>query len=290
MAYTDLSGATDEGHLVNLWLAGRPASTLAVYRPVAEEFLRTLQDRPGGLRVVTVAEVVRWVEGLAGEPATRARKVATIKSLLTFSWRTGYVLHNVGRAIQCVKVPSKLHTRFVEEPAIKALFAAASGRDRVFLRLMYYSGARLKELCMLTWRDVAQPGRVSLLGKGSKTRTVVVPLKVLDEVLVLKPRGAAPSDPVFCSKRDPREPLGVRDAREIVYSARDKVLDDPTSKGLVPENMSPHFIRHTHSVHAIDGGAPLHVLQHSLGHASLSTTSVYLHVRPNEGSATYLKL
>ena len=283
MPACDLSGATSDSHLVALWLAARPASTVEVYKPVAEGFLATLVGRPGGLKVLTAAETIEWAESLAGEPATRARKVSTVKSLLTFAWRTGYTVYNVGRALRCVKVPSKVHEKILEEPEVKQLFQGASqGRDLAFIRLMYASGARVSELCRLRWVDLAQPGRVTVLGKGQKVRTMTVPQKILDEVKALKPGGALLTDPVFTSKRSPGRPLCPQDARAIVYRARDKA-------GL-GRKVAPHALRHSHASHALDHGCKLHVLRDSLGHANISTTSIYLHTRPNQGSAEFLDL
>jgi integrase/recombinase XerD len=281
MPAIDLSGATSDEHLMGLWLSGRPESTQRVYRPVAEAFMMSLAKRPGGLKVVNAAEVIEWVKQVQGEPATRNRKVITVKSLLTFAWRTGYTIFNVGRVLRCIPVPSKTHERILEEPEMKSLFQAASpGRDRAFLRLMYASGARISELCKLRWVDLAQPGRMSVLGKGSKVRTLPVPQHVLNEVLALKPGGAIHLDPVFVSKRRPGAALGVRDARNIVYRARDRAGLD--------RRVSPHWLRHSHSTHSLDHGCAIHVLQQSLGHASVATTSVYLHVRPNKGSSDYI--
>ncbi len=281
MPTTDLSGARDDAHLVALWLAQRPESTQRVYRAAVDAFLVALQG--GTLRDLDAAQLISSAEGPQGDPATRARKVSTVKSLLTFAWRTGYTVHNVGRVLRCVKVPSKVHERILEEPEMKGLFEAASpGRDRAFLRLMYVSGARISELVKLRWVDLAQPGRMSVLGKGSKVRTLVVPQAVLNEVRALKPQGAELTAPVFTSKRRPGAPLGVRDAREIVYRARRAAQQD--------RRVSPHWLRHSHATHSLDHGCPIHRLQHSLGHANVSTTSVYLHVRPNEGSADFIKL
>ena len=104
----------------------------------------------------------------------------------------------MGRVLRCVKVPSKVAERILEEPEMKGLFAAApAGRDRAFLRLMYYTGARVSELVKLRWLDLAQPGRMTVLGKGSKVRTLVVPQVVLDEVRDLKPQGVPLTDKLF---------------------------------------------------------------------------------------------
>jgi len=281
MTSADLSGARDDQHLVQLWLAQRPTSTARVYGPVAEYFLRALGQ--GSIRDVDASQLITWAEGLPGEPATRARKVSTVKSLLTFAWRTGYCVHNVGRVLRCVRVPSKVHERILEEPELKVLLrSASSGRDKAFARLMFASGCRISELVNLRWLDLAQPGRISVIGKGQKTRTIVVPQKVLDEVLALKPGGATLTDPVFCSKRRPGRKLNVRDARQIIYRARNKA-------GTV-RKCFPHMLRHTHASMALEGGCKLHVLRDSLGHANISTTSTYLHARPTEGSSQFIEL
>jgi site-specific recombinase XerD len=52
---------------------------------------------------------------------------------------------------------------------------------------------------------------------------------------------------------------------------------------------SPHWLRHSHASHALDNGCKPHVLQKSLGHASLATTTGYLHVRAGEGSASFIR-
>jgi integrase/recombinase XerD len=53
---------------------------------------------------------------------------------------------------------------------------------------------------------------------------------------------------------------------------------------------SPHWLRHAHASHALDGAAQVHLVKETLGHASLATTSPYAHARPNESSGNYLGL
>ncbi|MBU4356156.1 MAG: tyrosine-type recombinase/integrase, partial [Proteobacteria bacterium] len=52
--------------------------------------------------------------------------------------------------------------------------------------------------------------------------------------------------------------------------------------------VSPHWLRHAHASHALDRGAPIHLVQATLGHASVATTGKYLHARPDDSSARYL--
>ena len=53
---------------------------------------------------------------------------------------------------------------------------------------------------------------------------------------------------------------------------------------------SPHWLRHAHVSHALKNKAPVHVVQVSVGHASLTTTSRYTHVRPEDSSAQYIRM
>jgi hypothetical protein len=54
--------------------------------------------------------------------------------------------------------------------------------------------------------------------------------------------------------------------------------------------VSPHWLRHAHASHALDHGAPIHLVRATLGHGSVATTSAYLHARPEDSSARFLRL
>jgi len=56
----------------------------------------------------------------------------------------------------------------------------------------------------------------------------------------------------------------------------------------VTKRCSPHWLRHSNSSHSLDRNAPIHVVQATLGHASLATTSRYTHAKPNDSSGRYL--
>ncbi len=270
----DFSGATSDAHLVGLWLSGRPESTQRVYKSAVDLFLAALA--PKTLRETTVADVVAWSETLEGADTTRARLISTVKSLLSYAHRTGYTVFNVGRALRCPKLPSRLHERIVDEDTVRAVLAsAASPRDKALTRLLYASGCRIAEAMALRFLDLGT-GRVTLCGKGSKTRTVMVPEAVVAELRALRTREDGPRSPVFKSCRG--KPLGERDAREIVYQVAERA-------GV---KLSPHAFRHAHASHALDHGCPIHVLSQSLGHANVSTTSGYLHARPHQGASQYL--
>jgi integrase/recombinase XerD len=259
---------------VELWLAGRPESTKAVYEPVVAAFLAAL---PSGLLTATVADVIAWAEALEGQPATVARKVSTVKSLLSFGHHTGYLAFEVGRVLKVRRPPNTLNERIVEEPTVTALISrATAGRDRALVRLLYVAGVRLSEALHLRFIDIAPGGRVTVKGKGDRTRTVLVPQNLADDLMAL--RWTKDDDRAFVFKSYRGRRIDERNGRGIVYQAADDL-------GI---KLSPHWLRHAHASHALDNGAPIHLVQQSLGHQNVATTSRYLHARPRDGSSRFI--
>lgn len=269
------SGAETDEQLIGLWLSGRPESTQSVYRPVVGEFLGFIGK---GLQEATVADLARWAEALPGSDATRSRKVSTVKSLLGYAHRTGYTLFNVGLPIQCPRPLNKLHEKILEPTSIHEIIRSAeAGRNQALTRFLYASGARVSEACGLQFADI-RGNRVTLQGKGRKTRTVIIPMEIADELRALRQKGDTDQSPVFKSFRG--RPLLPRNARQLINKAADEAGYE----------ISPHWFRHAHASHALDNGAPIHLVQQGLGHTNVATTSRYLHARPNDGASRFLEI
>jgi integrase/recombinase XerD len=90
---------------------------------------------------------------------------------------------------------------------------------------------------------------------------------------------AGPVDAIFASRKGGGH-LDPSQVRRIVYMA--------ARKAGLEQKVSPHWMRHAHASHALDRSAPIHLVQATLGHASVSTTGRYLHARPTESSSFYL--
>lgn len=269
------SGASTDAQLIELWLSGRPESTQSVYRPVVDEFLTLVQK---GLQDAQVADLVRFSESLVGSEATRYRKVSTLKSLFSYAHRTGYCLFNIGLPIQCPRPQNRLHEKILEPAGVQSIIQAAqSGRDRILTRFLYVSGARISEACKLRFTDL-RGNRVSFFGKGRKTRTVLLPDAIAAELRSLRQKRDTDQSHIF--KSFSGRPLLPRNARQVIGKAADEVALE----------MSPHWLRHSHASHALDNGAPIHLVQQGLGHENVATTSQYLHARPNDGASRFLEL
>jgi integrase/recombinase XerD len=271
---------TTDTQLVELWLHGKSSHTQRAYRADGERFL-TYVARP--LRAVTLADLQAYADSLSGAPATRIRALSAVKSLLAFGQRTGYLMLNVGAALKLPPNKDRLAERILDEADVHTLLAREPGRrNRVLLRLLYRAGLRVSEIAGLCWRD-AYPrdddgGQVTVFGKGGKTRTVLLPADVWRDLASL--RGDAPLDePVFRSRRGRHlDPSAI--FRIVRHAAERAELE-------VGSKVSPHWLRHAHATHALERGAPIHLVQATLGHASVATTGRYLHARPTDSSARY---
>lgn len=269
----------NDDQCIELWLHGRPALTASAYRADLAAFRRLA---PIALHQLTLGDLQRWAESLAAmSPATQRRKLAAVKSLLTFAHRIGYLPFDVGRPLRLPKVKDTLSERILDEAEVQRMIALEpSPRNHILLRVLYSCGLRISEAAGLKWRDAKgtrKGGQLTVFGKGGKTRFVIVPLKLWKQLGSLKGE-AGPDDPIFRSREG--NPLYRSQIHQVVKAAAARA-------GLTPK-ASAHWLRHAHASHALDRGAPVHVVQQSLGHGSLATTTRYTHVRPDDGSSNYL--
>lgn len=281
----ELSVIAPDGQLVDLWLNGRSPHTQRAYRADIERF-RARVGKP--LALATLADLQAFAasfENLA--PASRCRILSAVKSLFAFGHRLGYLPFDVGRVLRLPPVRSRLAERILPEPDLhRILNLEPDGRNRAMLSLLYASGVRVSELCSLAWRDL-QPngdgGQVTVFGKGGVTCSIRIPASVWQQLLPLRGGDALPLDPVFCSRKKKAggwlRPLAV--LRMVRKAAARAGVDVP---------VSPHWFRHAHASHALDRGAPIHLVQATLGHASIATTGRYLHARPKDSSSRFLGL
>jgi integrase/recombinase XerD len=273
---------TDD-QLVGLWLHERSPHTQRAYRGDIERF-RSGAGKP--LHSVTLADLQEFARSIEqGAPASRYRTLSAIKSLLAFGHRLGYLPFDVGRALRLPPVRNRLNERILTEADLHRIISLETNpRNRAVLTLLYASAIRVSELCALAWRDL-QPngdgGQITIFGKGSVTRAVQLPVSVWQLLLALRPKDAAPDDPVFRSRKQHGFLQPVAVLRIVRAAAQRAGIDLP---------ISPHWLRHAHASHALDRGAPIHLVQATLGHASITTTGRYLHARPQDSSSRFLPL
>jgi integrase/recombinase XerD len=274
--------AHSDGQLIELWLYGRPPHTQRAY---AGDIARFLGGAGKPLSAVTLGDLQGFADSLSGlAPASRYRTLSAVKSLLAFGHRIGYLAFDVGRALRLPPVRDRLAERILPEADVRRMLTLEpSQRNRALLALLYASGARVSEACALCWRDVRASGdaaQITVFGKGGKTRAIQLPVSVAALLAKLRGQGGE-EDPVFRSRKHGGA-LGPLAVLRIVRKA--------ARRAGIQAAVSPHWLRHAHASHALDRGAPIHLVQATLGHASITTTGRYLHARPADSSSRFLEV
>jgi integrase/recombinase XerD len=273
--------ADSDQHLIELWLHGRSSHTQRAYRTDASRFLAAV-DKP--LHRITLGDLQQYAEQLLEsglQAASAYRMMSAVKSLFAFGHRLGYLPFDVARPLRLPKLRDGLAARILDEADVLRMIALESmPRNKAILQTLYIGGFRVAELCSLKWSDLQDrdcAGQITVFGKGAKTRTVLMPESVWRAVQLLR-KGAGENMPVFRSRKG-----GHLDESQVW-----RIVRKASKRAGIEKAVSCHWLRHAHASHALDRGAPIHLVQATLGHSSIATTGRYLHARPTESSSTYL--
>ena len=270
--------ASNDQQVLAMWLYDKAPGTQRIYRT---DIIRFLSFTGKPLNTITIGDIQAFADTLECAPATKARVLAAIKSLFGFAKRIGYVHFDVSAAVKLPKVKNTLSERILCESDVTRMIALEpDDRNRVMLKLLYLSGMRVSELCRLAWRDVQSDTNgvyITVFGKGGKTRTILLDNHIYKDLVFIRGNGG-PDDPIFRSHKGSF--LDPSQVWRIVRSA--------AKRAGIGVDVSPHWFRHAHASHALERGCPIHLVQATLGHASVATTGRYLHARPNDSSARFL--
>lgn len=287
VARPQLAGSADDQALLDLWVRSKrkSAHTRATYTRHGARLLAWLAARNLGLRTLSLDVLLQFAESLADlSTGTQKNILAATKSLLTFGQKSGYLAFNVGAALELSQPKNTLAERILSEEQVQRMLAMEADPFRhLLIRVLYSSGGRVSEVLGARWRDTApngDTGQLTLLGKGGETRVVKLSPATWAELHARRPANAGPDTPLFATKQ------GKSIARSWAWA----IVKAAAKRAGLPADVSPHWMRHAHASHALDRGAPAHLVQTTLGHASLATTTKYAHARPAESSADYLAL
>ena len=271
--------ADNDAQMIRLWLARSSSpNTRRNYEREARQFMAAIGKPLGAVRM---GELQEYLAARPGSSATVALTAAALKSLFTFAQEVGFLRFNIGAAVKVPPIKNTLAERIMSEAdALLMIRQEPVLRNRVLLTVLYGGGLRISEVCGLRWRDLMtrdEAGQATVFGKGGKTRVVLLSAATWKVLAAL--RRQAPSDaPVFLSRKG-----GALDP-----SAVHRVVKAAAARAGLQAEVSAHWLRHAHASHSLDRGAPIHLVQATLGHASVATTGRYLHARPSESSARFL--
>ena len=273
------SQADTDAQLIELWLHGRSLNTRLAYEGDITRFFKCVGK---SIRETTLRDFQNFADSVEGSIGTKRRVIAATKSLFSFALKLGYIRFSVAAAVRAPKAMDTLAERILPEAKIHEMIALTpEGRDRMLLRLLYATGGRVSEICASKWRHVqanGDSGQVTLFGKGGKTHAVVLPASLWTDFLVYR-ADAGDDLPVFASRKGG----GHLDRSQVL-----RIVQKAARRAKIRRKVSPHWFRHAHASHAMDRGAPIHVVSATLAHSSIAITGRYLHAKPTESSAKFL--
>ncbi|MES2803895.1 MAG: tyrosine-type recombinase/integrase [Bdellovibrionota bacterium] len=215
-----------------------------------------------------------------------------LSSLFQYLENVGYIARSPVKVVRQEKVTESFHYKVLSIEQIKRMTQKVQRpRDRLVLQILYFTGLRVSELSTIKVKDFsistqkrnAQGAYLTVIGKGSKIRTVLTGTYLWKEIKkYIKKTQLEPNDYIFQYEGAPLSRITIfKIVKKATVTAGVKVPGGKTP--------SPHWFRHTSAIHALENGADIHVVQTTLGHASLATTGQYLKSRPIKSNASYLK-
>ena len=257
---------TIEGYLHDVGLllefaSGKGLDVTALEETDLHEFLASLRDMGIGAR-------------------SQARIIAGIRGFYRHLRLEGRIEANPAELLDSPKLTLHLpEVLSLEE--IDAMVAAIPKekdealRNEAIIEMLYGSGLRVSELTGLRISRLnLEEGFALVEGKGSKQRIVPVSPRAVELIaLWMRQRNLLPvkdeaSDILFVNRR------GGQLTRVMIFY----IVKDLAARAGITKSVSPHTLRHSFATHLLEGGANLRSIQELLGHESITTTELYVHL------------
>jgi len=275
------------------------ANTIAAYRNDLKQLSDFLQNpnEDAGIEPITswseltdehFSAFLSWLQDREYAQATVARKTAASKSYFSYLLDKGIIKEPVGTDISSPKVAKYTPivmtrdeiARLLDEPLRDEPNRPESIRDRAMLELLYATGMRVGEMVALDVEDVDMETQVlRCVGKSGRERDI----PVSDQALAALRDYIQNARPYLCDEDTGAlfvNHRGGRLTRQGFWLILKSYADHIGIQGI-----TPHTLRHTYAIHALQDGQTVRDVQQTLGHVSPSTTNLYVEMASGEGLA-----
>lgn len=270
----DIKAILDKTQLF-MELKGLSQHTISAYQSLTRRFLERYPLEPAEYNeghVLTFMHDLFVKQNYSGSYASQA--LGALKILFENVFRREGLLDNVPHRKRNKALPFVLS----QEEVFRILRSTKSLTEQALLMAMYSSGLRIGEVCRLKNQDIeSKRGLIRVnQGKGKKDRYTVLS-KVLVQTLRQYYRQERPRCPgvnwLFPERKDWNRPTDVRRVR--------KIFNDAKERAGITKPATPHTLRHCFATHSLESGIDIFRIQKMMGHASIRTTCIYLHVQMN---------
>jgi len=214
-------------------------------------------------------------------PASQARLLSSLRLFFNFLILEGNIDNNPVELIESPKLsrklPEVLHLEEIDQLIAAIDLSKPEGeRNRAIIETLYGCGLRVSELINLKLSDLFfDEGFIKVTGKGDKQRFVPISNYTqkyinlyLQHVRIHQKIVPEHSDFLFLNRR------GKQLSRVMIFH----IVKDLAHKANIDKKISPHTFRHSFATHLLENGADLRSIQLLLGHESITTTEIYLHL------------
>ena len=214
-------------------------------------------------------------------PRSQSRLISGLRSFFDYLIFENYLQTNPLEQIEAPKIGRKLpDTLSVSEINLILetidLSDSNGKRNRAIIETLYGCGLRVSELTSMKISDLFfNEGFIKVTGKGNKQR--FVPIGKLtqkhinlykNQVRIFKKIDQKYKDTLFLNRR------GKQLTRAMIFT----IVKNLGEKSKIEKSISPHTFRHSFATHLIENGADLRAIQMMLGHESITTTEIYMHL------------
>ncbi len=263
------------------------ANSVIAYVNDVKKFVGFLADNnykhitPVKVKLLHLKKFIEWLNERGVSPRTQARSISGLKSFYKYLLIDGQITHDPTALLESPKIGRKLPDILTIEEIdllIDAIDVSTpeGQRNKAMLETLYSCGLRVSELIGLKITNLFfDEGYVKIEGKGGKERLVPISRRAIDEInaymenfrktLKIQPQS---ENIVFLNRR------GNQLSRVMIFT----IVKNLAGKVGLKKQISPHTFRHSFATHLINGGADLRAVQEMLGHESILTTEIYIHL------------
>lgn len=262
------------------------ANTIAAYEHDVSMLLAFLEaNRPGKkLEEITLADLqdfLEYINDLELATYSQARIISGVKAFFRFLMLEDVIKEDPTELLQAPRLRKTLPEALTIEE-VNAIISAIpldkpeGHRNRALLETLYSCGLRVSELTGLLVSNLyLDLGYLRVIGKGNKERLVPIGEEAARQINFYRQHMRAQlkiadkaKDVLFLNRR------GGAISRVMVFN----IIKEAAQKANISKNVYPHIFRHSFATHLVANGADLRAVQQMLGHSSITTTEIYLHM------------
>ena len=258
-------------------------NTLEAYRHDLDTYFAWLSEhnlQPDGVNLTSLEQYATWIRESGRSASTLARMLCGLRSFYRYMLMEDYISVDPTELLDSPSLgehlPEVLTTREIDQMEASIDLSQWQGqRNKAIIEVLFSCGLRVSELVSLRMSNLyADEGYLRIIGKGRKERLVPISDSALKELrlwfidrnlMSIKP---GEEDYVFLNRR------GAHLTRTMILI----MIKDTAVQAGIKKTISPHTLRHSFATELLKGGADLRAIQTMLGHESIRTTEVYMHV------------